>query len=52
MLPAAVCFLLVLHCTQGRVDVLAFIPDQAQAGADGKSASDGAPQPRVRMLLV
>lgn len=26
---------------QGRVDVLAFIPDQAQAGADDKSAADG-----------
>lgn len=33
---------------QGSVDVLAFIPDQAQAGLDGKSAADGA----LRWLVV
>ncbi|PRW45406.1 sulfite mitochondrial [Chlorella sorokiniana] len=40
----------VLLSRQGRVDVLAFIPDQAQAGADNKSAADGDPATWERQL--
>ncbi|KAI7842057.1 hypothetical protein COHA_004255 [Chlorella ohadii] len=40
----------VLLSRQGRVDVLAFIPDQAQASPDDKSAADGDPRIWERQL--